>query len=148
MAEAFSLAASAAGLISFGLQVTSGITIYLDAVESRQDELASVKRQNDALAASLNIIKAAAASSRSGPNHHGQAITTSIQSCEAELRAVEALLAALANCDNTATWRQRLLSKKKKLSYVFDRPKVQQVVQRLQSANQMILKPLSNNNSI
>ncbi|KAK8022026.1 hypothetical protein PG993_012793 [Apiospora rasikravindrae] len=143
MAEALGLAASVAGLVSLGLQVTSGIATYLDAVESRQDELASVKRQNDALAASLNIIKMAAASSRSAQNHHGQEITTNIQSCEADLREVEVLLAALANCDTTDTWRQRLRSKKKKLSYVFDRPKVQQVVQRLHTANQILQLTLS-----
>ncbi|KAK6854980.1 hypothetical protein PG995_008512 [Apiospora arundinis] len=50
---------------------------------------------------------------------------------------VEALLADLANCDTT-TWRQRLRSKKKKLSYAFDRPKVQQLVQRLHNSNQVL----------
>ena len=134
MAEALGLAASVAGLVSLGLQVTGGIATFLDALQSRQEDLASVKRQNDALTASLDIIKAASSRTQ---GQHSYAITTSIQSCETELRAVEVLLADLANCDTT-TWRQRLRSKKKKLSYVFDRPKVQLVVQRLHNANQVL----------
>ncbi|KAK6821799.1 hypothetical protein PG987_014624 [Apiospora arundinis] len=134
MAEAVGLAASVAGLISLGLQVTGGIATYLDAIENRKDDLASIKRQNDALSASLNIIKAATSHTS---NNHSHAITQSIQSCEAELRGFEALLADLANCDTT-TWRQRLRSKKKKLSYAFDRPKVQQLVQRLHNSNQVL----------
>lgn len=134
MAEAVGLAASVAGLVSLGLQVTGGIATLLDALENRQAELASVKRQSDALAASLDIIRAA--SSRFH-NQHSYAIMASIQACETELQAVEALLADLANCD-TSTWRQRLRGKKKKLSYVFDRSKVQLVVQRLHNANQVL----------
>ncbi|KAK8105151.1 hypothetical protein PG999_008510 [Apiospora kogelbergensis] len=134
MAEAVGLAASVAGLVSLGLQVTGGIATLLDALENRQAELASVKRQSDALAASLDIIRA---TSSSFQNQHSYAITASIQACETELQAVEALLADLANCD-TSTWRQRLRGKKKKLSYVFDRSKVQLVVQRLHNANQVL----------
>ncbi|KAK8073190.1 hypothetical protein PG994_004089 [Apiospora phragmitis] len=134
MAEALGLAASIAGLVSLGLQVAGGIATDLDALENRQVELASVKRQNDALAASLDIIKAAASRTQS---HHGPAITTNIQSCETEIQAVEALLADLANCDTTI-WRQRLRSKKKKLTYMSDPQKVQLVVQRLHNTNQVL----------
>ncbi|KAK8077076.1 hypothetical protein PG996_003246 [Apiospora saccharicola] len=134
MAEALGLAASVAGLLSLGLQVTGGFASYLDALENRQEELASAKRQNDALAASLDIVKTASTHVLS---HHAHTITTSIQSCEAELQAAEVLLADLANCD-TSTWRQRLRSKKKKLSYRFDRAKVQKLVQRLHNSNQVL----------
>ncbi|KAK8015428.1 hypothetical protein PG990_008724 [Apiospora arundinis] len=99
MAEVLGLTASVAGLVSLGLQVTGGIATCLDAIENRQDELASIKHQNDALAASLGMIKAAA--SRAS-NHHSHAVATSIQSCEAELQAVEILLAELASCDTPA----------------------------------------------
>ncbi|KAK8133585.1 hypothetical protein PG984_005597 [Apiospora sp. TS-2023a] len=134
MAEALGLAASVAGLLSLGLQVTGGVASYLDALENRQEELASAKRQNEALVASLEIVKTASTHVLS---HHAHTVATSIQSCEAELRSVEDLLADLANCD-TSTWRQRLRSKKKKLSYRFDRSKVQQLVQRLHNSNQVL----------
>ena len=77
MAEAVGLAASVAGLLSLGLQITGGIATYLDALESRQDELASIKRQNDALSAALDTIKTA--TSRFQSPLHDRAITTGIQ---------------------------------------------------------------------
>lgn len=135
MAEAVGLAASVAGLVSLGLQVTGGIVTYLDALENRQDELASVKRQNDALSAALDIIQAATSRFQGQPHDH--AVQNNIQSCNAELQALEVLLAELANCD-TSTWRQRLRSTRKKLSYAFDRSKVHQMAQRLHHANEVL----------
>ncbi|KAK8041063.1 hypothetical protein PG994_014070 [Apiospora phragmitis] len=123
-AEAVGLAASVAGLLSLGLRVTNGLVTYLDAIKNRGEELSSVRRQNDVL-------------SRSQNRQYDPAIVRSIQSCETELQAVEELLAGLANCD-TITWRERLCNKKKKLSYAFDRAKVQQVTQRLHHANNIL----------
>ncbi|KAK8001720.1 hypothetical protein PG991_013942 [Apiospora marii] len=134
-AEAVGLAASVAGLVSLGLQVTGGIVAYLDALKNREEELASTKRQNDALVAALTAIKAA--SSRFQAQRHDEAVTQSIQSCEAELRAVEELLADLASCD-TSTWRKRLKTKKRELGFKFDRTKMQQVAQRLHHANDIL----------
>ncbi|KAK8140111.1 hypothetical protein PG984_000177 [Apiospora sp. TS-2023a] len=136
-AESVGLAASIAGLVSLGLQITGGIATYLDALESRRDELASVKRQNEALAAALDTIKAATPHNSFQGHQHDAAIENNTQSCKAELQAVEELLATLADCDTT-TWRQRLKNKKKKLTYAFNRPKVQQIVQRLHSANSIL----------
>ncbi|KAK8044127.1 hypothetical protein PG993_004151 [Apiospora rasikravindrae] len=133
-AESVGLAASIAGLVSLGLQITGGIASYLDALESRKDELASVRRHNNALAAALDTIKVATSHNSFQGQQHASAIEKNTQCCMAELQAVEELLAALADC-NTTTWRQRLKNKQRKLTYSFDRPKVQRIVQRLQSAN-------------
>ncbi|KAK8083886.1 hypothetical protein PG996_002667 [Apiospora saccharicola] len=133
-AESVGLAASIAGLVSLGLQITGGIANYLDALESREEELASVRRQNDALAAALDTIKAATSHNSVHGQQHDSAIEKNIQCCKAELQAVEELLAALADC-NTTTWRQRLKNERRKLTYSFNRPKVQRIVQRLQNAN-------------
>lgn len=135
MAEPIGLAASVAGLISLGLQITGGIVTYVNALEGRQDDLASVKRQNDAFAATLNIVRAA--SSRFQGHQHDQTIKLNLVSCETELHALEELLANLADCD-TATWRHRLKNKTKKLTYAFHQSKVQQMLQRLQHANENI----------
>ncbi|KAK8137556.1 hypothetical protein PG984_003049 [Apiospora sp. TS-2023a] len=129
--ESVGLAASIAGLMSLGLQATGGVVAYVDALKNREEELASIKRQNDAMVAAIGAIKAS--SSRFQNRQHDTALAHSIQSCE----AVETLLAELANCD-TSTWRRRFNSKKKKLSYKFDRPKVQQVTQRLHHANDIL----------
>ncbi|KAK8015481.1 hypothetical protein PG991_008369 [Apiospora marii] len=133
MTEAIGLAASVAGLVSLGLQITGGIVTYVNALEGRQDDLASVKRQNEAFAATLNIVRAA--SSRFQGHQHDQTIKLNLLSCETEIHALEDLLAKLANCD-TATWRQQLKNKTRKFTYVFHQSKVQQMLQRLQHANE------------
>ncbi|KAK8124202.1 hypothetical protein PG999_004120 [Apiospora kogelbergensis] len=138
MAAEVGLAASVAGLLSLGIQLTSGITSFLDALENRQDELESARRQNVALTAALATIKTA----RFQNQQHNYAIIQSTQSCEAELRAVESLLAELANCD-TSTWQKRLKNKKQKFSYAFDRKKVQLLVHRLQNANEILQLTIS-----
>ncbi|KAK7968908.1 hypothetical protein PG988_007981 [Apiospora saccharicola] len=142
MAAEVGLAASIAGLLSLGLQITGGIAIYLDALESRRDELESLKRQNDALAAALDTINAATSHPSFQGHQHDSAIEKNTQCCKAELQAVEELLAALADC-NAATWRQRLKNEKRKLTYAFNRPKVQRIVQRLQNANGILQLTLS-----
>ncbi|KAK7918073.1 hypothetical protein PG985_009947 [Apiospora marii] len=132
MAEAIGLAASVAGLVSLGLQITGGIVTYVNALESRQDDLASVKRQNDAFAATLTIVRAAY--SRFQGHQYDQTIKVNLLSCETDLHALEELLADLADCD-TATWRQRVKNKTRKLTYAFHHSKVQQMLQSLQHAN-------------
>ncbi|KAK7936738.1 uncharacterized protein PG986_015176 [Apiospora aurea] len=120
MAEVVGLAAPMAGLVSLGLQVTNGIVTfvaYLDALETCQDDLASVKCQNDVFAATLNIVRATQSHFQS--HQYGQAITLNIKSCEAELHALEELLTGLA------PRRQRLKNGTGKLTYAFDRSKVQ-----------------------
>ncbi|KAK7959814.1 uncharacterized protein PG986_004668 [Apiospora aurea] len=104
-AESVGLAASVAGLVSLGLQITGGIASYLDALESRRDELTSVRRQNDALAAALDTIKTATSHNSFQGQQHVSATERNTQCCKAELQAIEELLAELADCDTT-TWRQ------------------------------------------
>ncbi|KAF4426761.1 hypothetical protein CFRS1_v003374 [Colletotrichum fructicola] len=48
-AESVGLAASVAGLLSLGLQVTEGIVKYVDAFDCRQEDLAWAKLRNDSL---------------------------------------------------------------------------------------------------
>ncbi|KAK8084396.1 hypothetical protein PG997_005667 [Apiospora hydei] len=57
MAEPLSLAASVAGLISLGLQVTGGIAKYLDAAKCRDEELSAVRQQNALLTDTLATIE-------------------------------------------------------------------------------------------
>ncbi|KAI1377172.1 hypothetical protein F4677DRAFT_415538 [Hypoxylon crocopeplum] len=136
-AEGVGLAASVAGLLSLGLQITSGIVKYLDAFENRQEELAYVRQQNDALTATLLAIETASSDFQGQRPEFTAAVSQSIQSCETELNAAEALRVDLADCDRS-TWTTRLENKKKKLTYAFHRSKVQQLAQRLQQANEVL----------
>ncbi|RYP68436.1 hypothetical protein DL771_006700 [Monosporascus sp. 5C6A] len=131
------LAASVAGLLSLGLQITGGIVKYLDAFESRREELAYVRQQNDALTSTLLAIETASSSFQGQRPEFTAAVTQTIQSCKKELSAVEVLRVELADGDTT-TWTMRLENKKKKLTYAFHRSKVQQLGQRLQQANKVL----------
>lgn len=133
-AEGVSLAASVAGLLSLGLQITGGIVKYLDAFKGREEELAYAKQQNDALTATLLAIETALSNIQAQHPIITSAVSQNIQSCKNELNAVEALRVDLADYDRSSLM-VRLENKKKKFTYPFHRSKTQQLAQRLQQAN-------------
>ncbi|XXH05703.1 hypothetical protein Hte_012138 [Hypoxylon texense] len=133
-AESVGLAASVAGLLSLGLQITSGIVKYLDGFESRQEELGYVRQQNDAVKATLLAIETTSSGFQGQHPEFTAAVSQNIQSCKRELDVVKALHADLADCDRS-TWTIRLENKKKKLTYAFHRPKLQQLAQEISSLN-------------
>ncbi|OHF02485.1 hypothetical protein CORC01_02180 [Colletotrichum orchidophilum] len=143
MAESVGLAASVAGLVSLGLQITGGIVKYLDAFEGRHDELTSVKEQNDNLTVTLRAMQ----TTLSGLQHQNPEVTTAvaqnIQSCEKELSAVEALCENLSDGDGK-TWPKRLMNNKKKLTYAFHQSKLQHLAQRLQQAHGILQLAMAN----
>ncbi|KAK8137066.1 hypothetical protein PG984_005006 [Apiospora sp. TS-2023a] len=51
------VAGLAAGVVSLGLQVTGGITSYLDAIKGRQEEITSVKRDLDRIVSTLHRLR-------------------------------------------------------------------------------------------
>ncbi|KAF9880622.1 hypothetical protein CkaCkLH20_01664 [Colletotrichum karsti] len=131
-AESVGLAASVGGLVSLGLQIAGGILKYVDAFESRQDDLEFVRTNSEALKATLRVIETWANSPGQGPEAIAAA-TRSMQLFEMELCNVKALHDELADLDGP-DWTSRLANKKKKLTYAFSRPKIQGLGQRLQKA--------------
>ncbi len=125
-AEGLGAAASVAGLVSLGLQLTGGIVKYLDAFENRQEELVNVRQQSDALIASLLAIQTVLSNLQGQYPEFIAAMTQNIESCKKELNAAEVLRSELADCDGS-TWTMRLENKKKKLTYAFHRYKIQQL---------------------
>ncbi|KAK9420112.1 putative Fungal N-terminal domain-containing protein [Seiridium unicorne] len=138
-AESLGLAASVGGLLSLGLQITGGIVKYLDALDRRQEELAHLRQQNDALTAILSALEII--SSRLQVQGQSLVLTTTvaqhIQSCKDGLTAVETLRVDLTDGD-TRIWTMRLENKRKRLTYAFNEPKVQQLTQRLQHTNGLL----------
>lgn len=132
-AESIGLAASFAGLVSLGLQITGGIVQYIDAFESRQKELDFLRHQNEALYATLRVVNAWLGS-------HGQsgevtaAADLSMQLLQEELESVKVLYTELAD-RNGQNWAVRLDNKKKRFTYAFSRSKIQELGQRLQKAS-------------
>ncbi|KAK8018871.1 hypothetical protein PG991_008061 [Apiospora marii] len=145
MADPLSLAASVAGLVSLGLQVTSGITKYLDAVKCRDEELSEIRRQNGLLKDTLRIIEKTAAQLDQVPPDVAAATQRIIESHHDSLNKLETLVAQLTSSD-VGTWRARLKDKAGKLHYAFDRPKLQELccqAAQTQSALQLALEGLS-----
>lgn len=134
MADPLSLAASAAGLLSLGIQVTQGISKYLDALKGRREDLDAVRRKNDALGHILDSVKSTVSSPQPLDRPHA-AVADCIATCEGELEGLETLVAQLAGCKNAQTWKARLQNQSKKLSYPFKQSKVQQLSQRLDQVN-------------
>ncbi|KAK7932606.1 hypothetical protein PG985_003318 [Apiospora marii] len=144
MADPLSLAASVAGLVSLGLQVTSGITKYLDAVKCRDEELSEIRRQNGLLKDTLGVIEKTATQLDQVPPDVAAATQRIIESHHDSLNKLETLIAQLASSD-VGTWRARLKDKAGKLHYAFDRPKLQELCHQAtqtQSALQLALEGL------
>ncbi|KAK8054972.1 hypothetical protein PG993_000199 [Apiospora rasikravindrae] len=137
MADPLSVAGLAAGLVSLSLQVTSGITQYLDALKCRAEELESARKRNESLRNLIIALRTTVAKTQ--PQHQAlsQLVTDSIKQCEAEIQSLEDCVAELAGCDR-GTWRSRLQLKSKKLRYAFDRSKLGQLDSRLSQANELL----------
>ncbi|KAK8074083.1 hypothetical protein PG994_004982 [Apiospora phragmitis] len=125
-----SLAGSVAGLASLGIQVTSGITTYLDAVKCRDEDLVTIRRQNAALRALVAAIKATSTAIPQLSQDVVAAATQSIQTCTEDLDALEAFISHLSGSD-ISTWRLGLKYQARKLHLAFDRSKINQLSRRI-----------------
>ncbi|KAK6825887.1 hypothetical protein PG987_013381 [Apiospora arundinis] len=130
MADLLSLAASVAGLVSLGLEVTRGISSYLDAIECRSGELSWARQQNDVLANTIDVIERSTKRLEHVSPDAAAVATRSLDLCKDSLNTLESFVAQLAD-SNVRTWRSRLKDKAAKLRYAFDRPKVQQLSARV-----------------
>ncbi|KAJ0322812.1 hypothetical protein COL5a_008639 [Colletotrichum fioriniae] len=133
-AESVGLAASVAGLLSLGLQITGGIVKYMDAFEGRDDELRNVKKQNDNLAGTLRAMKTVLAGLQGQSLAVTAAVDQNIRSCEEDLQAIEALCIKLSDRAGS-TWTNRLENKKKKVTFAFHRNKLRDLELQLQKAH-------------
>lgn len=136
-AEGLGLAASVAGLVSLGLQITGGVFNYLDAVDRREDDLAHLKQQNQALTVTLSALETMAAGPQNQQLTFSDTLVQHLQRCRNALSDVEQLRIELTDDKNT-TWTKRLGNTKKKLTYKFHEPKIQQLSQRLQQSNEVL----------
>jgi hypothetical protein len=135
MADPLSVSASAAGLVSLGLQVCTGITQYLDAIKCRDEELGSARRYVQALQSLVQTINGF--SSRLGIRHPQSlaAVGPSLQFCQDELKILEALIVELSNGNVfNDSFIDRVRDQKKKLTYPFNRTKLTQLEDKLNRA--------------
>lgn len=136
MADPLSVAGLAISVISLGIQVSGGITTYIDGLNCRDQDIASVRQQNDSL---VKIVQVVETSLSQLENDHQVATATTrecLQSCTKEIEALESLVSDLTACDQFTTGRRdKIKNKGKKLLYPFSRPKLEQLETRLHNAN-------------
>jgi hypothetical protein len=143
-AEAIGVAASVAGVISLGLQITNGIVKYINGIEVRNEELEHIRKQNLVLLTTLCKIEASSirlqASHISAQGQHQgflAALDQGLQACKNDLVAVDELRIELA--DNSASdCKARLDNNKKKWTYPFRRSRILQLAERLRQANETV----------
>ncbi|KAK7990075.1 hypothetical protein PG989_010390 [Apiospora arundinis] len=143
MADPLSIAASAAGLVSLGLTVTGGVAKYADALKCRTEDLASVRQRNQSLRTTIRFIDGVKSQLQSQLSHQQSptsltAVDDSIKACKAELVKLESLMVELSGCSSTTSWRSKLKNTGKKLTYAFDRSKVDQLATRLDHTIQVL----------
>ena len=130
MAEAISLAASVAGIASLGLQVSSGIAKYLDAINSRDDELCTAKEQNELLLRTILSVEKKINKIQQIDPAAVATVFESIKLLTAKLSGLERFIAQLA-CHDLSTWKSRIKDKAAKLHFAFDRSKVQHLCAKI-----------------
>lgn len=125
---------TAAGLVSLGLQVYTGITDYLDALKGRHDDLRSANAQLESLRESLKIIEKVQPRLASvHPDEH-QAILPSMGACNDEFQRLNNMLQDLLDPSSSTGVKQQM----KKLSYPFHRSRLIHLEDKLQRANSLL----------
>ncbi|KAK8139987.1 hypothetical protein PG984_000053 [Apiospora sp. TS-2023a] len=140
MADPISGVASVAGLVSLGLTVSSGVAKYANALKCHTEELESIRQRNEVLRRTIIFIDGVQ-SRLQLPNQQTLSIGTvdeTIKACKVELDSLEALVVELAGCSTTASWRSRLRDTRRRLTYAFERSKVDQLATKLDHTIQII----------
>lgn len=133
MVDPVSLSASAAGLISLGIQACQGITQYLNAIKSRKDELASARRRTEDLSQILEWAQKSFTTIQAA-NFAGPEIERNIESCTEEINKLSDLVTKLLG-DAANTSKSKLSAQidtaRRKVRYPFDRSKIRDLEERL-----------------
>jgi cysteinyl-tRNA synthetase len=126
----------AVGVVSLGLQVAGGITGYIDALHFRDQDISSVRRQNDRLQKTLRVVETSISQLQCDHQDATAEVQECLNSCNNELKALESLVANFTACDQSTTGQKiKIKDKGKKLLYPFSRPKLEQLETKLRDAN-------------
>ncbi|KAI0551498.1 hypothetical protein F4679DRAFT_538184 [Xylaria curta] len=136
MADPLSVAGLVFGVISFGLQVTGGLSDYLDAVRGRTEELNSAKQQALQMKDLLLTIRDLFPQVNKNWPAPAALIERHVKSCDTELSALYTLLSELSQpASSSSGIRLKISGQKKKLTYPFNRSHISCLEKRLTDAN-------------
>ncbi|KAH6949205.1 hypothetical protein DER45DRAFT_600137 [Fusarium avenaceum] len=139
MADPVGIAGTAVGIVSFGLQLYTGVSEYLDAVEGREEDLRQANTYAKTLWTSLKSIEDAM---RNIDSHHTipkDAVEECKASCEIELKSLDSVLKGLRGSPvNPANLASSVRSSVRKLSYPFKKKSITKLEEKLNSTNNVL----------
>ncbi|KAI7777504.1 hypothetical protein LA080_003453 [Diaporthe eres] len=136
MAEAFGIAASAAGFVSLGLEVLKGIISYADAIKARKDELDAISRQVKDFESSLEVIRALSRHPAATHQLAGDKVHAALLSGKQDLEDLRQLLEKLKNDPTQGPGvKAKLKQTQKKMAFPFRRESLDRLQQQLHRAN-------------
>ncbi|KAH8203374.1 hypothetical protein TruAng_002469 [Truncatella angustata] len=98
MGDAVGAVGTAAGLVSLGLQLYNGISTYLDALESRKDDLKSAQAQLTNLRRSLAVVDDVLPQLALIRGSAVDTVSSSLEQCKAELSQLDIFVQKLQAC--------------------------------------------------
>jgi DNA repair exonuclease SbcCD ATPase subunit len=128
------------GLASLGLQLYGAVSVYLDALETRSEDLKSARAQLETLRSSLTVIEAAIPRLEALDRGNAYATTAIMASCRRELNQLEELLQRLVD---SPTPIPRLKERMRKLAFPFHRKALIELEEKLERTNGALSTALS-----
>ncbi|KAF6803060.1 hypothetical protein CSOJ01_11137 [Colletotrichum sojae] len=130
-----------AGVISLGIQLSSGVMTYLDGVQCREEDIDSTKRRcrsMEALLKEIESLRLRLPSPAVPATTNGTALEESLSSAKAELSLLANFMGKI--CPSGAltppkTAMEKIQEKKRKLLYPFRRDHLDRLDSRLEAAN-------------
>ncbi|KAF6834765.1 hypothetical protein CMUS01_06041 [Colletotrichum musicola] len=129
------------GVVSLGIQLSSGVITYLDGIQCREEDIDSTKRRCRSMEALLKEIEShrlRLPSPTALANTNGTALEESLTSAKAELSLLADFMAKVSPIDALSppkTAIDKMREQKRKLLYPFRRDHLDRLDTRLEAAN-------------
>ncbi|CAI0649059.1 unnamed protein product [Colletotrichum noveboracense] len=124
------------GVVSLGLQVCSGITIYLDGIKGHKDEIASASRLCQSLQGAVDQIQAMRNNIATASRDHDTAIEQAMMSANAELAVLRTFVDEVrVNEDPSKSISEWIKDRTNRVTYPFRRGYLDRLESQLSEAN-------------
>lgn len=136
MADPLSVAGLASAILSLGIQVSGGITTYIDVLDCRDEDISSLRQRADTLQKTPRLVQTSLLQFQGDHQDATEAVHEYLDSCNKELKSLESLLVKLTAYDQPTTDRaRRIKNKGKRLPFPFSRGKLDQLETKLRDSN-------------
>ncbi|CAG7557563.1 unnamed protein product [Fusarium equiseti] len=131
MSDPLSVAGTAVGITSLGIQVCQGLIKYLRAVRGRKEEIAESVREVDRVVSLLSSVNRLVP--RVGSANETAQLRDCLKNCHTELKNIETLLTELKDAQQSNKAMQRAANAMRSITYPFQQAKLTALRQSLRS---------------